>query len=151
MNLYYLDSSALVKRYYREEGTEFVQRLFDSAPLFVTSSLTLVEIVATLARKRKAKAISQYVFEQKLKDFEEDWQDFIEVRLTPDVVGRAKQIARVQALRGADALHLASALKVRERIPDRPVSIFFVVSDKELKEAAANQGFDVIDPEEAKK
>ena len=57
MNLYYLDSSALVKRYYREEGTEFIQRLFDVGSLFVTSSLAIVEVVATLARKRKAGAI----------------------------------------------------------------------------------------------
>ena len=28
MNLYYLDSSALVKRYYREDGTEFIQLRF---------------------------------------------------------------------------------------------------------------------------
>jgi len=39
VNLYYLDSSALVKRYYREDGTEFIQRLFDVGSLFVTSSI----------------------------------------------------------------------------------------------------------------
>jgi len=148
VNLYYLDSSALVKRYYREDGTEFIQRLFDVGSLFVTSSLALVEVVATLARKRKAGAISQRVFEQKVEDFQEDWQNFVEVRLTPDVIDQAKEIAKVQALKGADALHLASALKVKEGISDRAVSIFFVASDKELKQAARKEGFTVIDPEE---
>ena len=149
MNLYYLDSSALVKRYYQEKGTRVVQWLFDTSPIVIASSLVLVEVVATLARKRKAKAISSLLFEQKVREVEEDWRGFIEVRFTSDVVTRAKELARDQALRGADAVHLASVLKVRDVVSRGAISICFVVSDEELKDAAAKKGFEVMDPEQA--
>jgi hypothetical protein len=55
------------------------------------------------------------------------------------------------ALRGADAVHLASALVLRRRFADAEDRLIFVASDRELKEAAQSSGLAVIDPEEQEK
>ena len=54
MTVYYLDSSAWVKRYVFEVGSDFVGNLFSRKESLACSALGLVEITATLARKRKA-------------------------------------------------------------------------------------------------
>jgi hypothetical protein len=59
----------------------------------------------------------------------------------------AKDLARNMALRGADAVHLASALVLQRRFADAEDRLVFVASDRELKEAAQASGLAVIDPE----
>lgn len=58
MIFHYLDASAWVKRYYRETGTDWVQGLFTQNSTMACASLGVVEVIATLARKRKAGEIN---------------------------------------------------------------------------------------------
>lgn len=55
MIFYYLDASAWVKRYYQETGTTWVRDLFSSNHVMACASLGLIEVMATLARKCKAR------------------------------------------------------------------------------------------------
>jgi len=55
------------------------------------------------------------------------------------------------ALRGADAVHLASALVLQRRFADAEDRLVFVASDRELKEATQSSGLADIDPEEQEK
>jgi predicted nucleic acid-binding protein len=57
MIYYYLDSSAWVKRYYKEHGSDWVQGLFANDQTFACATLGVIEIFATLARKRKASSL----------------------------------------------------------------------------------------------
>src|SRR6266511_103034 len=90
-------------------------------------------------------------FEQKVQELEEDWARFIQIQLTTETMDHAKDLARNMALRGADAVHLASALVLRRRFADAEDRLIFVASDRELKEAAQSSGLAVIDPEEQEK
>ena len=148
MIFYYLDASAWVKRYYWESGTRWVQALFAQNPAIACASLGLIEVMATLARKRKARDIDLLSFEQKVRELEEDWVRFIQIQLTTETMDLAKDLARDIALRGADAVHLASALVFQRRFADAADRLVFVASDRELKEAAQSSGLAVIDPEE---
>ena len=87
-------------------------------------------------------------FEQRIQDLEEDWRRFIHVQLTAEAVDTARGIARDQALRGADAIHLASALMLRRRFEDEEDRLILVTSDQELKEAAQSVDLTVSDPNE---
>jgi predicted nucleic acid-binding protein len=144
---YYLDASAWVKRYYQETGTAWVQELFARNPALACAALGLVEVMATLARKKKAGEIAVAGFAQKTQELEADWEDFIQVQTTAEVTERAKTLAKEMALRGADAVHLASALILQDRFTEED-SLIFVTSDKELKEAAQQSGLTTIDPHE---
>ena len=72
MIFYYLDSSAWVKRYYQESGTTWVQDLFTHNRAMACASLGLIEVMATLARKGKAREINPSMLEQKVQELEED-------------------------------------------------------------------------------
>ena len=148
MIFYYLDASAWVKRYYQEIGTRWLGDLFSQHPTFVGSTLGLIEVIATLARKQKSREISSSSFEQKVHELEEDWGHFIQIQLTVEAVGIAKETAKDFALRGADAIHLASALMLQRRFTGENDKLTFVTSDHELKEAAQSAGIAVTDPHE---
>jgi len=115
---YYLDASAWVKRYYWESGTQWVQELFAQNPTIACASLGLIEVMATLARKRKARDIDLLSFEQKVQELEEDWVRFIQIQLTIETMDLAQDLAKNMALRGADAVgcslvnrfHLAASI-----------------------------------------
>ena len=52
---YYLDSSALLKRYIREDGSEYINQIV-SAPdnALFTAEITLAEVAAVIAAKHRA-------------------------------------------------------------------------------------------------
>jgi hypothetical protein len=52
------------------------------------------------------------------------------------------------SLRGADAVHLASALALQSRLVEAEDRLIFVAADRELKEAAQAFHLAIIDPEE---
>ncbi len=151
MIFYYLDASAWVKRYYCETGTNWVQRLFAFNSTIASASLGLVEVVATLSRKAKARELNRSLLTKKVQEVEEDWRRFIQIRLTDEVMNRAKDLARYQALRGADAVHLASALLLQSRFGERDDRLGFVASDRELKKSGQLSGLEVVDPTEEEK
>jgi uncharacterized protein len=145
---YYLDASAWVKRYYEESGTRWVQDLCAQNPAIACASLGMIEVMATLARKRKARDIDLLAFQQKVQELEEYWMRFIQIQLTTETMDCAKDLARDMALRGADAVHLASALVLQRRFAATEDRLIFVAADRELKQAAQSSGLTVIDPEE---
>ena len=148
MIFYYLDASAWVKRYYWESGTDTVQGLFETEHKLACASLGFVEMMATLARTRKARGVDSAAFEQKSVELESDWERFIQIQLSAEAVELAKVVARRLALRGADAIHLASALILQERFVDEDDRLILVTSDRELKEAGEISGLIVMNPEE---
>lgn len=148
MIFHYLDASAWVKRYYQESGTDWIQNLFAQNETLVCASLGLVEVMATLSRKRKAREIASGQFIQKAKELEEDWERFIQIQMTTETMNSAKQLARDLALRGADAIHLASALTLKKRFVENNDRLVVVASDHELEQAAQSRGLEVIDPTE---
>jgi predicted nucleic acid-binding protein len=81
-----------------------------------------------------------------LRLYAEDIEEqIIVLPVSTTLLSQAAEAARGNALRAGDAVHFASALRVRE--PSNPAGIVFVTSDKELLRAAQRQGFTALDPE----
>jgi uncharacterized protein len=112
----YLDASAWVKRYYQEPGTEATQALFVEGAVLACASLGPVEVLAALSRKRKARQIGQAQFQQKRLELEADWQQFIQVQFSAEVLAMALALTADLSLRGADAVHLASAIVLQQNL-----------------------------------
>jgi len=148
MKFYYLDASAWVKRYAQETGSRQMEELFAQEPRLACSSLGMVEVMATLARKHKAKQLTDADFEEHSGRVTEDWDDFIQIHFTPEAVLFARESAYRMALRGADAIHLGSALLFRQRFAEPDDEVILVASDRELKAAAQTSGLSVLDPAE---
>ena len=148
MTLFYLDSSAWVKRHFREPGSSWINGKFAEGVLFGASTLGLLEVMATCARKLGAAATGEASFQQIEADVLDDWSGFFQMELTPDVVERSLDVARLHALRGADSVQLASGSILREKPTLDANEFAMVTSDLELKAAARKAGFFAIDPQE---
>jgi len=64
--------------------------------------------------------------EAKVQELEEDWVRFIQIQLTIETMDLAKDLAKNMALRGADAVHLASALVLQRRFANAEDRLVFV-------------------------
>jgi hypothetical protein len=135
MTLYYLDSSAWVKRHFAELGTEWVNNLFEAEHTLSCCSLGFVEVNATGVRKCAAGATDGARPAGVKASLEEDWNQFLWVGLTPEIAGMAPHVASVHALRGSDCVHPASALALKEHLGMGAQEFAFIASHGELKVA----------------
>ena len=71
MNHFYLDASALGKRYVVEVGTPLINHLLDTVPAtrMIALIIALGEIVSILVRRRNSGDISQRAFQQAMIEF----------------------------------------------------------------------------------
>jgi predicted nucleic acid-binding protein len=145
--LYYLDASAWVKRYFQEAGSEAVDDLFGQSEALGCSPLGFIEVGSAMARKRTAGTVTADEFEAKRALLRNDWRHFLRIEMTPMIEERAFGVTDTCSLRGADSVHLASALAVREELELGSDEFVFVTSDEELKAAATKMGLSVVDPQ----
>ena len=109
----YLDTSALLKLYVVEEGRDLVEQAVDEAAVISTSSVAYAEARASFARKRREAVFSDDELREAVAVFDEDWQTFETLAATEKAARLAGGLAEEHALRGFDAIHLASALLIR--------------------------------------
>jgi uncharacterized protein len=110
--LVYFDASAFVKLVTSEPGSELAAALWDGCDAALSNRVAYPEVRAALA----AAARNHDLTDSELDTAERDWDDYCAatrpVELTAAVEQHAGQLARTHALRGADAVHLASALAI---------------------------------------
>lgn len=137
MVLVYFDASALVKLVVDEPGSDLAARLWDGCDAALSSRLAHVEVCSALAATRRNKDLSAAAFAKAMAGFDGFWGSVRAVELTEEVQFRAGRLARDLALRGADAVHLASALVVGD--PD----VVMAVWDRRLAIAVREAGLAV--------
>jgi len=133
----YLDTSALVKKYFMEQGSAEVISLWQKTTGILTSEVAYAESMAAFFRKRREARIAAKVFNNVLNTFETDYEGFFRIQVNAQLNGIIRHLIAHLPLRGFDAIHLASALLVRERIRDE---FLFVCFDQALLDAAAARG-----------
>jgi len=136
----YLDTSALVKLYVKEPGSQAVRALLEKAQVVCTSRVAYVEMRAGLARKLRQGELSEEEYGHVLSDFEKDWKDYFVIEFFESVAKMGGELVEKHPLRSLDALHLASALFLRERARS---DVFFSSLDGRLNEAAQAEGLAV--------
>jgi len=110
--LVYFDSSAFVKLVAAEAGTELAAELWDGCDAALSSRLAYPEVRAALAAAARNHDITRAELGAAERDWEGYWAATRPVELSPAVERHAGELARAHALRGADAVHLASALAI---------------------------------------
>jgi len=134
----YLDTSALLKKYFKESGSADVISLWKRTTAIVTSTVAYAEALASVYKKRReSRDIDEGLFQTVLLSFQKDWRSFIHVDVNEDLNETIDKLVSTHPLRGFDAIHLASALMVYERIQE---SFLFVCFDRRLLEAAQKEG-----------
>jgi predicted nucleic acid-binding protein len=128
--LVYFDSSAFVKLLVEEDGSELAASVWDGCDAALSSRLAYPEVRAALAAARRNRDLDDGALEVAEHAWEEYWGATRAVELTRAVERHAGQLARDHALRGADAVHLASALAIGD------VDLVMAVWDRRLHEGA---------------
>jgi predicted nucleic acid-binding protein len=108
----YFDSSAFVKLVVEEAGSEIAAALWDGGDAAVSSRLAYPEVRTALAAVGRDGRLDNDAQRHAEAAWEQYWAATRPVELTETVMVRAGQLAGQHALRGADAVHLASALAV---------------------------------------
>jgi predicted nucleic acid-binding protein len=155
----YLDSSALIKKYFVEPGTPRLQAKLkqetEAGAILFSSGLTYAEMHASVARRQREDALSEMEADDIHDQFDRDWATAItRVELSSAVLAFVRDVVKASPLRGADTLHLASALWLRDstrlgvKSGDNSGWFTFVSSDRQLLAAAKKQKILTFNPSE---
>lgn len=146
MSAYFFDASAIVKRYLREAGSEWVRQLFAQAqPRIFVSSLSGVEVLAAIMRKGRTGEIRPPEREKAVRAFRREFTtSYALVRPVPTVIHNAMDLLLTHPLRAYDAVQLASALA----LPPSPhgATLTFVSADERLLSITTTLGFVTENP-----
>ena len=132
----FLDSSAFVKRYVREEGSELVLSWCDQATELCLSGIALPEIVSAFCRLQRAKQITSLQYRHRKDMLMTDVIDAAISDLTPEVIRHSIIALENNTLRGMDAIHIGSALALNADV--------FISSDARQCIAAELAGLRIV-------
>jgi predicted nucleic acid-binding protein len=145
--LYYLDSSALVKLYIREAGTERMLALAGRAAGHQLAVLALVqvEVRSAFRRRQRAGEVGGRLVDELLAAFERHMETrFLRQVITDTMLDIACRLLDQHTLSAFDAIQLAGYFAIKTAAGrDAPV---FVCADRELLAAAEAHGVPVLDP-----
>ena len=132
----YLDSSALVKRYLEEDGSDKVQLLFSDMDIVFVSRLAYHETLSAITRRRRSGDISDRNFRRIKEQFKSDGESLTIVEIRSEVLQFTDTIIDRYALKGADSIRLSSALWLKKMVNSE---VAFVASDEALLDAAQKE------------
>ena len=131
----FFDTSAFVKRYISETGTDAVLAWCDQATEIGLSGIALPEMISAFCRLHREGRITDTQYRQLKSLLLADIEDAAICDLTPAVLGLAISSLETNVLRGMDAIHIGSAVALKVDV--------FISSDKRQRDAAARAGLRV--------
>ena len=132
-----MDASALLKRYVAEQASTQVVDLTATAEIVATSVVSRAEVSAALARAARLRVLGYDGARHAQRSFSREWPNLARIPVTELLVSRAEALAWDHALRGYDAIQLASALTWQESVGEDVVLATF---DRQLWEAVPRAG-----------
>jgi hypothetical protein len=146
LSVFFVDTSALGRRYLREVGWKWVRRWVPKVAghIIVISDITTVEMVTTFARLVRDKRITVTQGTALHTKFLADVvNEYLTIPVDTSSLNIARTLGTQYPLRAMDALQLAAARRSRVILRE---SITFVSGDNRLLSAAIGEGFAVDNP-----
>jgi len=146
MTAFFMDTSAIVKRYVAEIGSNWVTSL--TAPetdnIIMISRLTTVEVCSVLARLQRSNKLPSSDGTRLRADFlsHVDTQ-YLTITVDDEALGKARDLVPKYPLRTLDAIQLACALEAVTALGE---TLTFLCSDNDLLNAATGEGFTTDNP-----
>lgn len=150
MGVFFLDSSALVKRYVLETGSRWIRDHTDPETEHhsYVALIAGAEVVAALMRQQRTRALSAEDAAKAIAAFRQEFDSLYHVvAITEEVVAEAMELTQTHPLRGYDAVQLAAALQIQlQRKVAGLKPLTFISADTNLNDAASREGFAVENP-----
>jgi uncharacterized protein len=144
VNAYFLDTSALVKRYVPETGSLWIQSITDGATSndLAISQITWVELHSALARRQREGSVSADELDIILQKFRNEFDtEYRVIEVDQALIESAGQLVMQNPLRAYDAVQLASGLYVKSLLASMPdTQLIFVSADNRLVNIAQSEG-----------
>ena len=137
----YLDTSALVKRFFQEKGTTVVNSLFTTGAPIATATIAFIEVHAALSRKKRDKKLKHRSYVNFSDQFDKEYESFVRVELEQAILELARNLVKQHSLRTLDAIHLASALDLQMALQE---PVLFAAADSKLIKLAAAVGLNAL-------
>ena len=150
MSHYYLDASALVKRYVDEVGSDWLRTAIasDQSSLVFTSRITVVEVISAFTRRVREGSLSSEDLVIVRDAFRSDCLNEYQIMPpTMTVIDLACTLLERHPLRAYDAIHLATALAAqRFLIAEDYAALILLSADGRLNSAATVEGLEIDNP-----
>jgi predicted nucleic acid-binding protein len=145
LSAFFVDTSALAKRYLAEVGSAWVQTwiLPSAGNTILVSEIALAEMRSLLARRVREGLPLSSANSAKIAFLLHMRREYQVIALNRRGLLKAGSLTEKHPLRTLDAIHLAAALQARSNLA---VAITFVSADKNQRAAATAEGFTVDDP-----
>lgn len=142
--VYFLDTSALLKRYVPEIGTHWMQSVADpqNQYLLIIAQITWIELHSAIARRQREQSISAVQAEQITTAFHQHWNaQYFTVPTDLSIIKQAAELVHQHPLRAYDAVQLAAALNIQTQLSSPDISTFtFLTADDRLCTVASQAG-----------
>lgn len=141
---YFLDTSAVVKIYHQETGSDQILPIYRRGDIIVISELSKVEFASTVHKKLRTGEITGEILNAVTNRFSTDCSErFIVIHVASLIVESALEImnthGRTSHLFALDALQIATLLMIAE------ADITFVCADKRLTALVKKMGTAVLE------
>jgi predicted nucleic acid-binding protein len=148
--IYYSDSSVLVKRHVSEIGSIWFQNLVSPASnnSIITSKLSVVEVLSAFNRRQREASISRIDYNDLAKDFLANANnEYHLLELSDSIITEAQRLLETYPLRAGDAIQLATAIYAGKMLQSSglPAPVF-LASDDKLLDAATSENFNTDNP-----
>ena len=128
----FFDSSAFVKRYIEESGSQDVEALYMAATELGVSVVCIPEVVSALNRRVRERDLSRRQYETAKDNMFQDARDAEIVNLTAEVISTCTAVLEASPVRVMDAIHVACAIQWGAQL--------FVSADERQVSAAKKAG-----------
>jgi len=137
MKKVFFDTSAFVKRYVNESGSQRAIEICQQADELAMSIIGPPEVISTLCRLMRERTLSAEEYEQTKAKFLTDLENVTICNITPEVMMQTTHCLEKYRLRAMDAIHLGCALCY--------ASDLFVSSDHRQIQAAQGMGLEIVE------
>ncbi len=146
--IFFTDTSALVKRYINETGSQYVRDLITTADnFFYQSFLTPLEITSALYRRHRMNELSSEELTVALQAYtDHSHKEYVLVPYSEALSNTAGTLLARHPLRTLDAIQLAAALTLQSTFPPDVSPLTFVSADDRLIAVARIESFQTENP-----
>jgi predicted nucleic acid-binding protein len=146
VSCYFLDSTAFLKLFIQEAGTDSIIRLMEETEdnKKLISAGTPLEVYSLLKRRQRTGSLASADFEAASSILRIEAARMVQQPLNPAVLEAARQLLDRHEMRSGDALQIAAAVVAREMFQGMHVT--FVSSDPRMLGFARAEHFDLLDP-----
>jgi predicted nucleic acid-binding protein len=152
MRFFFLDGSALAKRYVAETGSPLLDHPFDqvAADRLAVLNIGLAEVFSILVRRKNLGTLSTVTFSQALLQLGNEVihaAHLVKLEPTNSLVFAALIHIEKHSVNATDAIVLHAALGLAQHRRSRGDDVILVASDQRLLRAAQAEGLGTFNPE----